>query len=136
MDPDREGEAIAWHLAGVGSSLSARGFPSYYCKRQEAPEAPRSIDQIWSMRSRLGAFLIALLAGPCRRRTTAGLNDKQARSAGRVQSAVLRLVVEREEAIAAHDSVQFHQLLAEVSAASPSEDLPSNGVTSQRRLVQ
>ena len=104
-DPDREGEAIAWHLAeelgAPGGSdrvrrvllqrAHARGHPGgdgrprdLDRRRFEAQQARRILDRL------VGWQVSPLLWAQVRR----GL------SAGRVQSVAVRLVVERERAIA------------------------------------
>jgi len=109
-DPDREGEAIAWHLAealgapggdgrirrvllgeltplAFGEALAAAGPLDR--GRFEAQQARRILD-------RLVGFRVSPLLW---RRVRRGL------SAGRVQSAALQLLVERELALRAHRSV-------------------------------
>ncbi len=101
-DPDREGEAISWHLAYI------LGLPDDYCKRVEFNEItktgvkngmdnPRSINQdlVNAQQARrildrlVGYKLSPFISQKIRR----GL------SAGRVQSVALRIIVDREEEI-------------------------------------
>lgn len=101
-DPDREGEAISWHLAYI------LGLPEDYCKRVEfneitksgvtnGMEHPRSlnIDLINAQQARrvldrlVGYKLSPFVSQKIRR----GL------SAGRVQSVALRMIVDRENEI-------------------------------------
>ena len=101
-DPDREGEAISWHLIKAAKiDLSkARRVVFHEITRdaiREAFENPRELDQhlIDAQQARrildrlVGYRLSPLLWGKVRR----GL------SAGRVQSVVLRLIVDRERGI-------------------------------------
>ncbi|MER3426066.1 MAG: type I DNA topoisomerase, partial [Thermoleophilia bacterium] len=104
-DPDREGEAIGWHLARL-LGLDPKGplrveFHEITPKVvREAVKTPRPINQnlVDAQQARrvldrlLGYNLSPLLSLEFRRR---------ALSAGRVQSVALRLVVEREEEIEA-----------------------------------
>src|SRR5208283_1402938 len=111
-DPDREGEAIAWHLAaefGNGSGKPKKGATqrvvrvsfNEITKRavQEAFRHPRDIDQnlVDAQQTRrvldriVGYQVSPLLWDKVRR----GL------SAGRVQTVALRLIVEREREIKA-----------------------------------
>ncbi len=101
-DPDREGEAISWHLAYI------LGLPEDYCKRvefneitktgvQNGMEHPRSInnDLVKAQQARrildrlVGYKLSPFISQKIRR----GL------SAGRVQSVALRIIVDRENEI-------------------------------------
>ncbi len=111
-DPDREGEAIGWHLARL-LGLDPKGplrveFHEITPKVvQEAVKTPRPINQnlVDAQQARrvldrlLGYNLSPLLSLEFRRR---------ALSAGRVQSVALRLVVEREEEIEAFQPEVYH----------------------------
>ncbi|MHB1161949.1 MAG: DNA topoisomerase, partial [Chloroflexota bacterium] len=103
-DPDREGEAIAWHLA---TAIAADGKPVRRIEFHEitkeaiqrAVKAPRQIDmkrvdaqQARRVLDRLVGYNLSPLLW---RKVRRGL------SAGRVQSVAVRLVVEREREIEA-----------------------------------
>ena len=116
-DPDREGEAISWHLQTV------LGLPKEGKNRIEfneispkavrrALETPRTIDynlvdaqQARRVLDRLVGYKLSPL-----------LNDKigNGLSAGRVQSVALRLVVEREREIAAFKPEEYWTITAEL----------------------
>ncbi|MEI3146491.1 MAG: DNA topoisomerase [Merdibacter sp.] len=100
-DPDREGEAIAWHLASVlGLDMNEDNRIVFHeITKQavlEAMKHPQKIDQdlVHSQETRrmldriIGFRLSKLLQ-----------NKIQSKSAGRVQSVALRLIVERENEI-------------------------------------
>lgn len=100
-DPDREGEAIAWHLASVlGLDMEEDNRIVFHeITKQailEAMKHPQKIDQnlVKSQETRrmldriIGFRLSKLLQ-----------NKIQSKSAGRVQSVALRLIVERENEI-------------------------------------
>ncbi|WP_075876179.1 type I DNA topoisomerase [Merdibacter massiliensis] len=100
-DPDREGEAIAWHLASVlGLDMNDENRIVFHeITKQailEAMKHPQKIDQnlVKSQETRrmldriIGFRLSKLLQ-----------NKIQSKSAGRVQSVALRLIVERENEI-------------------------------------
>jgi len=99
-DPDREGEAIAWHLA---DSLKLKGFQrvTYSEITEKAVRAalasPRSLDmalvKAQEARRALDRLCGYLVSGPLSSQAGAKL------SAGRVQSPALRLIVEREKEI-------------------------------------
>jgi len=132
-DPDREGEAIAAHLAeelsgdGAGrkKKKSGNGIPFHrvsfneITKRavQEAFQHPRQIDrnlvdaqQTRRVLDRLVGYQVSPL-----------LWDKVRRglSAGRVQTVALRLIVEREREIKAFDKKEYWTIDAHLAAAKP-----------------
>lgn len=99
-DPDREGEAIAWHL---NSAMSLDGawrvtFPEITEKAVKAAiAAPRRIDCDLVRAQEARRVLDRLYGYKVSRILSNHAGDK--RSAGRVQSPAVRLVVERERAI-------------------------------------
>ena len=111
-DPDREGEAIAWHIAQI------LGMP---CKRvtfqsitkvavAAAMRAPRAIDQGLvdaQQARRVLDRVVGWLVSPTLKRV-----GRDARSAGRVQSVAVRFVAEREREIAAFDVKDYFTLIA------------------------
>jgi len=134
-DPDREGEAIASHLAeelggnGAGSKKKKRKTEANGRIRRvtfneitqravrEAFEHPRDIDrhlvdaqQARRVLDRLVGYQVSPL-----------LWDKVRRglSAGRVQTVALRLIVEREREIKAFDKLEYWTIDAHLSAAKP-----------------
>lgn len=108
-DPDREGEAIAWHIAEVlreriGKSISKKmeriSFHEITKEAvQEALEHPREIDQhlreAQEARRVLDRVFGYALSGLIWKKVRYGL------SAGRVQSPALRIIMEREREIRA-----------------------------------
>jgi len=119
-DPDREGEAIAWHLAQyLGLDLNAPIRVVFHEITKSAVQAsfrePRAVDQrlVDAQQARrildrlVGYKLSPLLWQKIKR----GL------SAGRVQSAALKLVVEREREIEAFVSEEYWTLTAHLQAA-------------------
>ena len=116
-DPDREGEAIAWHLmeaAQINPKLSKRVVFHEITQPaiEEAFSHPREIDmdlvdaqQARRVLDRLVGYGISpLLWEKVRSRL----------SAGRVQSVALRLIVEREREIDAFDPVEYWSIGAEL----------------------
>jgi DNA topoisomerase-1 len=125
-DPDREGEAIAAHLAqelGDGKKKNAKPVHrvtfNEITKRavQEAFRHPRKIDQhlVDAQQTRrvldriVGYQVSPLLWDKVRR----GL------SAGRVQTVALRLIVEREREIKAFEKKEYWTIDAHLAAARP-----------------
>ena len=134
-DPDREGEAIAWHLAGElgdGKKKKKRkkGDPpeeprirrvtfNEITKKavQEAFEHPRDIDQNLvdaQQARRVLDRLVGYQVSPL-------LWDKVRRglSAGRVQTVALRLIVEREREIKAFQKQEYWTIDAHLAASKP-----------------
>ena len=121
-DPDREGEAISWHLKEL---LNIPDDKTYRVTFNEITKnvvnqsiaAPRAIDQnlVNAQQARrildriVGYQLSPLLWRKIRR----GL------SAGRVQSVATRLVVEREEEIRAFQPQEYWTLEADLSRVAP-----------------
>ncbi len=113
-DPDREGEAIAWHLlalADLPKDKSVFRVAFHAITRDAVREAvthPRALDVnlIEAQQARrIVDRLVGYLASPVAAKALDGRY-----SAGRVQSACLRLIVEREAAIAAFVPQPFFTL--------------------------
>ena len=126
-DPDREGEAIAWHIAEI-LAPDLGGKP---CRRvtfnaitkaavTAAIAAPRSIDQHLvdaQQARRVLDRVVGWLVSP-----TLWQVGKAAKSAGRVQSVAVRFVAEREREIQAFNVTDYFTLVAhlERSGTAPS----------------
>jgi DNA topoisomerase-1 len=113
-DPDREGEAIAWHLAQALKLKDPRRIQFNEITRravQRALEHPRAIDprRVDAQQARrildrlVGYKLSPLLWRKLRRRNT---------SAGRVQSVAVKLVCDREREIEAFEPQEYWDLFA------------------------
>ena len=113
-DPDREGEAIAWHIAHIlpkGPTVKRVTFNAITKEAvTEALKHPREIDdslvnaqQARRLLDRMVGYKISPLLQRRIKRGSAGGNL----SAGRVQSVALKLVVDREKAIEAFNSVEY-----------------------------
>lgn len=119
-DPDREGEAIAWHVAeatGLGSTKSEARNPKRIVFHEiteeaikEALEHPREIDmnlkEAQEARRVLDRLVGYDLSGLIWKKVRYGL------SAGRVQSPALRIIMEREREIRAFNPVTFWEIFA------------------------
>ena len=124
-DPDREGEAISWHIAEI---LKQRGlledkplhrvvFTEITPRAiKEAMTQPRSIagDLVDAQQARRALdYLVGFNLSPVLwRKVQPGL------SAGRVQSPALRMIVEREEEIEAFKVREYWSIGAELAHAS------------------
>ena len=120
-DPDREGEAIAWHIAqALGKEeVCMRATFNEVTKKavKNAVENPGKLNrhlvdaqQARRILDRLVGYQISPLLG---RQLKWGL------SAGRVQSVAVRMVVEREREIRAFKPEEFWNIEADASAAKP-----------------
>lgn len=119
-DPDREGEAIAWHIASIlpkGTKIKRTAFQSITkAAVQESLDNPRDIDmdlvnaqQARRLLDRIVGYKISPILT---RKVKRGRNGS---SAGRVQSVALKLVVDREKEIEAFIPVEYWNLGALLS---------------------
>ncbi|MGN1326105.1 MAG: type I DNA topoisomerase [Candidatus Spyradenecus sp.] len=122
-DPDREGESIAWHLYEVLKDVP--GERKFYRVRYNevtkgavlnALANPTAIDQhlvdaqqARRIEDRLSGFKISKLLSN---------SVRGAKSAGRVQSVALRLIVDRERAVQGFKTTPYWLLGAELGSAS------------------
>jgi DNA topoisomerase-1 len=124
-DPDREGEAISWHIAEIlkerglleGKPLHRVVFTEITPRAiREAMEHPRAIagDLVDAQQARRALdYLVGFNLSPVLwRKVQRGL------SAGRVQSPALRMIVEREEEIEAFVAREYWSIEAELAHAS------------------
>lgn len=119
-DPDREGEAIAWHIASVlptGTNIKRATFNAITPSAvQEGISQPRSIDEALvnaQQARRLLDRIVGYKISPIlNRRIQRG--KEGAVSAGRVQSVALKMVVDREKEIEAFVPVEYWTLFADL----------------------
>jgi len=127
-DPDREGEAISWHVLEVLQEKKAikdkpveRVVFNAITKKSilDAMENPREIDMplvhAYLARRALD-YLVGFTLSPVLWRKLPG-----ARSAGRVQSVALRLICERENEIERFKPQEYWNILGEFKNASGAE---------------
>ncbi len=114
-DPDREGEAIAWHIAEAVGIKKPRRVVFHEITKEAVVEAvkhPRDIDENLKEAQEARRVLDRLvgydLSGIIWKKVRYGL------SAGRVQSPALRIVMEREREIRAFVSHAFWVITADV----------------------
>ncbi len=125
-DPDREGEAISWHVLEVlnrkkaikGATVQRVTFNAITKSAVlEAMAQPRDIDmelvQAYLARRALD-YLVGFTLSPVLWRKLPG-----ARSAGRVQSVALRIVVDREMEIERFRAQEYWSVEADLTADSP-----------------
>ncbi|MCW1934443.1 type I DNA topoisomerase [Pararhodobacter zhoushanensis] len=125
-DPDREGEAISWHLEQAlekklkGKNVSRVTFNAITKPAiLEAMKHPRQVDaplvQAYLARRALD-YLVGFNLSPVLWRKLPG-----AKSAGRVQSVCLRLIVEREMEIEAFRAREYWSVTAQLTNARGAE---------------
>lgn len=114
-DPDREGEAIAWHIAEATNLKDPKRIVFNEITKEAVREAmanPRKIDmdlkQAQEARRVLDRLFGYGLSGLIWKKVRYGL------SAGRVQSPALRILMEREREIRAFDSETYWVITANI----------------------
>ena len=115
-DPDREGGAIAWHLANVldlNMEEENRIIFNEITKNAviAAFEHPRTIDQDLVKSQEARRMLDRIIGFKLSKLLQSKIKSK---SAGRVQSVALRLIVERENEIRAFKSEEYWTLAANI----------------------
>jgi DNA topoisomerase-1 len=125
-DPDREGEAIAWHIAEAAHLKNPKRVVFHEITKDailEAMEHPRQIDQNLRIAQEARRVLDRLvgydLSGLIWQKVRYGL------SAGRVQSPALRIVMEREREIRAFISHKFWVIEADVQSKDTERNTPT-----------
>jgi DNA topoisomerase-1 len=112
-DPDREGEAIAWHLLDVLKPKKHQRVTFNAITKSAVLEAinkPRTIDMnlVYAQEGRrILDRLVGFTVSPLLKKMT---NSPFSLSAGRVQTPAILLVVEREEAIANFKPIDYYKL--------------------------
>src|SRR5919198_2317458 len=120
-DPDREGEAIAWHLVsalGLDGDQQVQRIEFHEVTRgavQDALQHPRSIDMHRVDAQQARRVVDRLIGYPVS--TFLGRKIRRGLSAGRVQSVTVRMVVDREREIQAFIPVEYWTLDAELAKA-------------------
>jgi DNA topoisomerase I len=131
-DPDREGEAIAWHIREILPEKTNTKRVSFNSITKEAVlkaiENPRELDlalvdaqQARRLLDRIVGYKISPILN---RRIQRGRGEGV--SAGRVQSVALKLVVDREKEIEAFDPVEYWNLGAILKTESDEKNFKSN----------
>ncbi len=122
-DPDREGEAIAWHVREA--TRIAKNKPVYRVTFQEITKSavqdaiahPREIDQ-HLVNAQQARRVLDRLVG-YRLSPLLWQKVRQGLSAGRVQSVAVRLVVEREREVESFKPQEYWTIEADLSKQTP-----------------
>jgi len=138
-DPDREGEAIAWHLAhilDVDTSGPCRVVFNEITKDavKEAFKHPRAIDmnlvnaqQARRILDRLVGYQISPLLWK---------KVKKGLSAGRVQSVAVRLIIDRESEIRAFDPEEYWTVTAQFQSNKSKFEAKFHGFGEEKRELK
>lgn len=126
-DPDREGEAIAWHISQIlGPKANVKRVSFNSITRDAVMDAishPTQIDMALvnaQQARRLLDRLVGYTLSPLISRKM-GRHGKNSISAGRVQSVALKLVVDREKAIEAFVPCEYWNIVAHVQTGSSTQ---------------
>jgi len=119
-DPDREGEAIAWHLK-TALAREIQGVPVQRVEFHEITQAavdqafahPRDIDQL-RVDAQQARRVLDRVVGYTLSPLLRSKMGRKGLSAGRVQSVALRLICEREREIQAFVPVEYWSIEAEL----------------------
>lgn len=110
-DPDREGEAIAWHIANqLPAHLSVQRVSFNAITKRAVTEAlkhPREIDMALVNAQQARRLLDRIVGYKISPILSRKLQQRSGISAGRVQSVALKLVVDREKAIEAFVPTEY-----------------------------
>ncbi len=122
-DPDREGEAISWHLAevlGLDANDANRIEFNEISERavKEALSKPRKIDKNLVDAQQARRVLDRIVGYSISPAASSRLNETL--SAGRVQSVALKMVVDREREISGFKPQEYWNLKADVSLENKS----------------
>lgn len=119
-DPDREGEAIAWHIAEEVRKENSHIKRVIFNEITKAGVAkgianPREIDEDTFMSQQARRVMDRLIGFQVSPFLSRALLDKtsEALSAGRVQSVALRLICEREEIISKFKPIEYWNIFAD-----------------------
>ncbi|MCX7600044.1 MAG: DNA topoisomerase, partial [Armatimonadetes bacterium] len=144
-DPDREGEAIAWHVAevlGIEPEKRARIEFNEITERavRAALRAPRPIDANLvnaQQARRILDRIVGYQLSPLLQQRLGGWGaNARSLSAGRVQSAALRIVVERERERAAFVPQEYWRIRATLQPRGREENFEAQVVRRDGKKLQ
>ncbi len=128
-DPDREGEAIAWHIAQILPAKTNIKRTTFNAITKEAVlgaiDNPREIDLALVNAQQARRLLDRIVGYKISPILARKLQQRSGVSAGRVQSVALKLVVDRENEIEAFNPVEYWNLGALLRNGDPSKEFPA-----------
>lgn len=124
-DPDREGEAIAWHIASLlpkGTLIKRCTFHAITKDAvKEALNHPREIDSALVNAQQARRLLDRIVGYKISPILARKLQQRSGISAGRVQSVALKLVVDREKEIERFKPVEYWNIFVHLRDGEPSK---------------
>lgn len=128
-DPDREGEAIAWHIAAILPAKTKYKRATFNAITKEAVldalNHPREIDFALVNAQQTRRLLDRIVGYKISPILARKLQQRSGVSAGRVQSVALKLVVDREKEIEAFKPVEYWNIGALLQDGSPAKQFPA-----------
>lgn len=122
-DPDREGEAIAWHIASILPAKTNCKRATFNAITKEAVldalAHPREIDIALVNAQQARRLLDRIVGYKISPILARKLQQRSGVSAGRVQSVALKLVVDREKEIESFKSVEYWNIAALLQNGDP-----------------
>ncbi len=128
-DPDREGEAIAWHIAALlpkDANIKRVAFNAITKEAvREALAHPREINYALVNAQQARRLLDRIVGYKISPILARKLKQRSGISAGRVQSVALKLVVDREKEIEAFKPVEYWNIGALLHNGEPTKQFPA-----------
>ena len=134
-DPDREGEAISWHLAeelslDVNTTKRLEFHEVTYHAIKEAMENPRTIDMDLVRSQETRRILDRILGFKLSQLLQRKIGSK---SAGRVQSVVLKLIVDKQKEIDEYQETTYYRLVGNLKVNG--KDIPITLIDNEKKEV-
>ena len=134
-DPDREGEAISWHLAeelglDVNNTKRLEFHEVTYHAIKEALENPRTIDMDLVHSQETRRILDRILGFKLSQLLQRKIGSK---SAGRVQSVVLKLIVDKQKEIDEYQETTYYRLVGNLKVDG--KDIPISLIDKDNKEV-
>lgn len=124
-DPDREGEAIAWHIASLLPKKTVIKRSAFYAITEEAVRKalaePKEINLALVNAQQARRLLDRIVGYKISPILARKLSQRRGVSAGRVQSAALKLVVDREKEIENFKPVEYWNIAAILRNGRPAK---------------
>ncbi|MEZ5315233.1 MAG: type I DNA topoisomerase [Chlamydiales bacterium] len=128
-DPDREGEAIAWHIAALLPAKTNIKRAAFHAITKEAVlealKNPKKIDMALVNAQQARRLLDRIVGYKISPILARKLQQRSGVSAGRVQSVALKLVVDREKEIEAFKPVEYWNIATILQNEGASQTFPA-----------